>query len=317
MDPITQGALGAACAQVVLHKQDKYNAWIVGGLAGMAADLDVLINSSKDPLLFFFYHRHFTHSLMFIPIGAALVTLFLTLFKRFRQHKRLTFLAALIGYGTHGLLDTCTNYGTVLYWPFTNTRVHWDLISIIDPFFTFPLVLGLVWTKVHDSRKGVAIGLILASFFLLVNSFQHYRAIEAVQTFAEKNHLKLEKLRVFPKMSSSITWRGVSLINNYFLAFNVTAPFLQKAKVSIAAKYQLAQSSNLPKYVKESPLFLKDFSIFNWFTGGYLILVKSEPLILADGRFLMDDDPTISLWGIQFSQSQPVVYRLNFINLEE
>jgi hypothetical protein len=41
----------------------------------MAPDLDVLISSRTDPLLFLEYHRQFTHSLVFIPFGAGLVAL--------------------------------------------------------------------------------------------------------------------------------------------------------------------------------------------------------------------------------------------------
>ena len=45
---------------------------LVGAVAGMTADLDVLIRSSADPLLNLEYHRHFSHSLLFVPLGALL-----------------------------------------------------------------------------------------------------------------------------------------------------------------------------------------------------------------------------------------------------
>ncbi|WED43456.1 metal-dependent hydrolase [Legionella cardiaca] len=316
MDPITQGALGAACAQACLHKKDRDNAWIVGGLAGMAADLDIFINSPKNPLLFFIYHRHFTHSLLFIPLGAFLVTLVLLLFKRFRKTIKLTFLAAFIGYGTHGLLDACTSYGTLLYWPFSNTRISWDLIAIIDPFFTIPLIFGLIWTIVSDHRKGVVIGLTLAGLVLLFNTYQHHRAFLAVQSFAKQNHLRLEKLRVFPKMASSINWRAVARDNYRFVAFNVAVPLFRENNTSLIATYPMMQLAQLPQYVKKSPVLLDGVAIFNWFTDGYVILVKSPPLTLADGRFLMDDDPTISLWGLRFLDNPPRIIRISYIKLE-
>ncbi|WP_181874909.1 hypothetical protein [Legionella feeleii] len=34
MEPITQGALGASCAE---HKREKLSAWLAGALAGMVA----------------------------------------------------------------------------------------------------------------------------------------------------------------------------------------------------------------------------------------------------------------------------------------
>ena len=40
-----------------------------------------------------------------------------------------------LGILTHGFLDACTSYGTSLFWPFSSTRVSWNVISIVDPFF--------------------------------------------------------------------------------------------------------------------------------------------------------------------------------------
>jgi len=46
-----------------------FKACVIGALAGMAPDLDILIRSSSDPLLKLEFHRHFSHSLFFIPVG--------------------------------------------------------------------------------------------------------------------------------------------------------------------------------------------------------------------------------------------------------
>lgn len=77
MDPISQAALGALAPQALLRaptatKRHLLRVGCIGALAGMAPDLDVLIRSSSDPLLQLEFHRQFTHSLVFIPIGAAL-----------------------------------------------------------------------------------------------------------------------------------------------------------------------------------------------------------------------------------------------------
>ena len=67
MDPLTQGALGAALPQATWAAWTRHNkaqvavAGVLGMLGGMAADLDVLIRSDTDPLMFLAYHRQFTH----------------------------------------------------------------------------------------------------------------------------------------------------------------------------------------------------------------------------------------------------------------
>ena len=62
MDPVTQSALGASLAQTKSKPNKVWVAAILGCIAGLAPDLDVLIFSSEDPLLFLEYHRQFTHS---------------------------------------------------------------------------------------------------------------------------------------------------------------------------------------------------------------------------------------------------------------
>ena len=51
------------------------------------------------------------------------------------------------GYATHGLLDACTSYGTVLFWPFSNERLTWNNISIVDPLLTIPALILLLWLQ--------------------------------------------------------------------------------------------------------------------------------------------------------------------------
>lgn len=317
MDPITQGALGAATAHVLLYRQDKHHhAWIVGGLAGMAADLDLLISSANDPMLLFLYHRHFTHSLSFIPIGGLLVAAVLMIFKCFSSDWWLTCLAALIGYATHGFLDSCTSYGTVWYWPFSTTRVNWDIVSIIDPLVTFPLVLGIAWTLIHKTRRGVIGGLVLAGLVLAFHSFQHHRAILAANLFAKERHWKITRLRAFPKLASSTVWQGLALVNGDLLAMDINTPLMKSSKIDFWVKLPLFLPTELPNNVKKSSSQLRDFTIFNWFCDGYLILVNKQPLVLADGRFLISGKPLIALWGIQFLPNKPHVNKLNFIKLE-
>ena len=50
MDPITQGTVGAAFAQSSANKNNILRIGVIGFLAGLAPDLDVLIRSDHDPL---------------------------------------------------------------------------------------------------------------------------------------------------------------------------------------------------------------------------------------------------------------------------
>src|SRR5690606_36976378 len=93
--------------------------------------------------LFMEYHRHFTHSLAFVPVGALVCAALLHRIVRGRLSFGRTYLFCLLGYGSHGLLDACTTSGTQLLWPFSGVRVAWSVVAVFDPLFTAP-VLALV-----------------------------------------------------------------------------------------------------------------------------------------------------------------------------
>ena len=76
MDPVSQGLVGSVLPQSVSNKHELRLAAVIGFLAGLLADLDVLIRSSEDSLLFLDYHRQFTHSIIFIPVGGLVAAFF-------------------------------------------------------------------------------------------------------------------------------------------------------------------------------------------------------------------------------------------------
>jgi len=151
----------------------------IGFLAGLAPDLDVLIRSSTDPILFLEYHRQFSHSLFFIPFGALIISLLIfPLFKKSMSLKKV-YLASFLGYATHGLLDACTSYGTLLFWPFSNERITWNNISIVDPLFTIPalIILGIAIKTRKRIFSFFAIGWV--AFLSILGFIQYERALSA------------------------------------------------------------------------------------------------------------------------------------------
>jgi inner membrane protein len=142
MDPITHFALGAVVAQSLSPRSIKKHTVWVAGLAAMLPDIDVVFKTSHDVLGHGDLHRSFTHSILFMPVGAAIAAGLFSALPRFKNRFKEIFTWSLLGYATHAFLDACTSYGTQLYWPFSDARASWNFIAIVDPLYSVPLLLG-------------------------------------------------------------------------------------------------------------------------------------------------------------------------------
>lgn len=209
MDILTQGLLGAALAQSVAKPNEARLATAVGFLSGLLADADALIRSSHDPLLTLEYHRHFTHSIFFVPIGGLIAALLLWPFFRHRLRFGRLYVFALLGYSLSGFLDACTSYGTHLLWPLSDTRIAWSIISIVDPVFTLTLLAAAAYALLKRTPRAAHVGLGLAGVYLLVGWAQLQRAETFAEELAEARGHSIERLVVKPTLGNLVLWRSI------------------------------------------------------------------------------------------------------------
>jgi len=209
VDPITQSLLGAAAAHSVFGRTLGRAALLVGAVAGEFADIDIFFTRFGDPAIPFETHRHFTHSLVFIPIGAAIAALPFLIVPALRKKWMAVFGASLLAFATHAPLDNCTSYGTHLLWPFTDARTAWDCMSIIDPIFTLFLFLGVMAALIVGRPRPTRIGLALALSYITLGFIQHARVDSVQQSLADSRGHEIEFGRVMPSFGNFIVWRSV------------------------------------------------------------------------------------------------------------
>ena len=302
MDPISQAALGALAPQALLRaptatKRHLLRVGCIGALAGMAPDLDVLIRSSSDPLLQLEFHRQFTHSLVFIPIGAALCASVFWLF--LRQHMRFLsiWLVACLGYGTHGLLDACTTYGTLLLWPFSNTRVAWNTISVIDPLFTLPTLACVVMAGIKQSRLSALLGVAWVAAYLTLGTSQETRAINQGAALANHRGHEPTNISAKPSFGNLLLWKTVY---EYDGQFWVDAVRVGIVPTTIEGDHveKLVAVKQLP-WLDPVSQQARDIERFRWFSNDHLALDKNDPLLIVDIRYSHLPNEINGLWGIR------------------
>ena len=296
MDSITQGLLGAAAAQAVLQGRLGRRTWLIGALGGMAADLDIFIRSFSDPMVGWTYHRHFTHSLFFIPIGGAVVALPFVLRTQDRARRRLLLAAATIGYATHAVLDALTSYGTLLFWPISDQRVALDWVAIVDPLYSAMLAVGIVLAARRGRTRPALIALLLSTMYLGLGGVQHARARAAAQALAAERGHQPSRLDALPSPAFHLLWRTLYESDGRLWIDGVRTGWTSGAKVYEGGSVARVTVDEAP----DDPASRAALAKFLWFARGWVGRAPSDPEFIGDMRFgggLTDLEPG---WGLRF-----------------
>lgn len=316
MDPVSQGVVGAAFAQTAARRAQLATVAWYGALGGLAPDLDVFLQSPTDPLLFLEFHRQFTHSLVFIPVGALLVFLALRVIaSRVTILQGLTatqgYLACLMGYATHGLLDACTSYGTQLFWPFSDARIAWDTMSIVDPLFTVPLLV-LVIAASRSGRKWLTwcAGAWILCFFVM-GWWQHQRAMGAAEQVAQIRGHDPMRMTVKPSFANLVLWKAIYEFDGHYYVDAIRVG-TQRLWYPGARVPKLDLAKDFPS-LEPGSRQARDVERFRWFSGDYLSVMEHVPRIV-DMRYSFSPNEVDPMWGIELNlsdQSEHVVWWLS------
>lgn len=216
MDSITQAALGAALGEATLGKKVGNKGAVIGAVVATIPDLDVILYLFYDKLEMLSIHRGFSHSIAFSILGALLLAFVLSR-ARWLQNigfKRLLLFAWLCLF-THILLDAFTAYGTQLFLPFSDRRVGFDSINVVDPVYTVPLIIGLIlslWSNQSSRQRSKFnhYGLIISSIYLLLTLAHKEIVKKDISTRLSNENIEYESLLTMPVGVANINWYGVA-----------------------------------------------------------------------------------------------------------
>lgn len=182
MDPITHGIAGALIGKAFFANRNSARpsqsikfastarvAIFAATLGAVFPDVDIFVDEfSHDPLAIARYHRGFTHSFVGLPIFAVALAamtraFFLWYAKRSGYEERTSpsfaFLFAIYaaGIASHIFLDGFTSFGTRMLNPFSEDRVAWDFLFIIDFVLTALLSVPQLAAWVHRQSKNAGV----------------------------------------------------------------------------------------------------------------------------------------------------------------
>lgn len=214
MDSVTQAVLGAGIQGALLGRVQGRRALIYGAALATVPDLDVLMRY-PDPVSLMTYHRGFSHS-VFVLTGLAvfLAWLIRKYWPQAPYSGRRLFLTLWLVLVTHPVLDAFTVYGTQLFWPLALIPESWAAVFIIDPVYTVPLLLAVLFAigfgMTLTARRLLAAALVFSTAYLGFGLAARIAAEDRVREAMQAQGIAPSELRAVPMPFNTLVWRVIA-----------------------------------------------------------------------------------------------------------
>ena len=313
MDFVTQVTLGGAVGQATMHRELGNKAALWGMLVGALPDLDVLANSFLDPVTQLTWHRSISHSILLTVILTPLLG---WLISRIHNHTVTVEKSALfvfLALASHVFIDLLTTYGTQIYAPFSNAQPAWNVLFIVDPLFTLPmlffLLLSLFPGEVRAKRFRNTIGLVLATAYIFVTLLFKFSAETSFDRSLARQGITPQRVMLVPTAFNNVLWRCIAETSDgYWIGYhsllddNTETPFW---------------------YVPRNEALLAGFEdqravrTLRWFSDGWYSMQRTPggELYFRDLRF-GDFDLAIPERSFGFGPPQDLAFTFTFKLLE-
>lgn len=251
------------------------------------------------------YHRQFTHSLAFIPIGGFLASLPWLAQRRYRPNWQSLFFAGSLGYATHGLLDACTNYGTHLLWPFSTLRVSWHWVTTVGPLLTLLLLVGLLVSVRRTSRAPALIALSLGCTYIGAAAIQRERALGIQERIAIVRGHPVDRAEMFPTVGNPFLWRSTYQSGNTLYMDRIRVTGIGEHRWKPGGTVTLLREQDIPA-TQTNERIRNDLRRFNYFSAGWIARAADDPTVIGDARYSLRTDRFEPIWGVRFHPDSPL-----------
>ena len=277
MDSVTQATLGAAIGEAVLGRKIGNKGMLWGAIAATLPDLDVIFVPLYNNIQRISIHRGYSHSIL---VSVVVATLLAWLFYKWKAKSGVKFFEwwglFFLALFTHILLDSFTTYGTQLFLPFSDYRVGLDSITIIDPFYTVPLLAGILsalfFARTHPKRRlANNLGLIISTLYLSFTMVNKSRINNVVESSLEQQQINYESFLTIPASAGSLLWYGVAKSPEglYIGDYSV---FDKEGNIDFEF---FPTNEALLKDVEDEYLIDR----MKWFAGGYYTVAEEDGII--------------------------------------
>ncbi|HJU45832.1 MAG TPA: metal-dependent hydrolase [Chitinophagaceae bacterium] len=213
MDTLTHIVLGACIGELVAGKTIGKKAMLLGAVAQLIPDIDVVSHLWLDNVNSLIAHRGITHSLLFALLMAtvlALISKKLSGLLSGVSFRKWFFLYS-INISAHLFVDCLNTYGTGLFEPFSDQRISFHSIFVIDPFFSFWPFLAFIFllclrSGLPSRKIWAGTGLFLSLVYIVYAVANKWTVEKALRQNIESRHIIAQDYFITPTPMNSWLW---------------------------------------------------------------------------------------------------------------
>lgn len=190
---------------------------------------------------------------------------------------------------THPILDCFTTYGTQLFAPFSDYRVAFNNISVVDPLYTLPFLICLIiasrFVKTDKKRSFYTwLGIGLSSAYMVLTFLNKSRVDQIFVRTLQEQGLEYTRYMTTPSILNNVLWTGTAQVGDDY--YQGSYSFFDRESKFILRK--------IPRNEKLVDGKINDPTIkcLRWFSNDYY-------------GFLMRNDGKIQFNDLRFGKFQP------------
>jgi len=313
LDTPTHGLIGRLAARVIWPEKAQNGLVNVVTVCSVLPDLDVLLPGGG--LEYLVSHRGVSHSFLGVGLMALVVAWVAQKLGVRSTSFWQVYAASLFGFLTHIFFDLVTTFGTLVFTPFSDYRMAWDTLFIIDPYLDLLLIgtllvgwltrLGKVGYRVGG---GLVVGYVVVAFF--ITGVGHLQ----LRHWANSQDIEILQTAVMPAPFSPLHRRGMVMSDNsvYWVPMTIWD--------GVNGDVQVFHSALTDERLK--PLWdVRAGEIYRWFTRFPIVKVLDDQkniLLVQDLQFMVIPDRLALGWlgrwvlALALDHSPAVLERRNF-----
>lgn len=174
---------------------------------------------------------------------------------------------------THPILDCFTTYGTQIFLPFSNYRVSFNNISVVDPIYTVPFLLTIIIASFYSRnslfrQRLVWAGITVSSIYMVLTIGNKLRINSIFNNTLVENGIAFDKYLTSPSILNNVLWYGCAMTKDtiHFGFYSL----LDKEK-----KFQLMSMPIHEDWLQPA----SDDKVINtlkWFSNGYYSVIRTK-----------------------------------------